>query len=211
MQKQRHKPYSCSLCCSCSLPPLALRRSLAHGRHTGKGGIGCGGMGIVIGIGTTCFGDIGRSGFAVGYLPATATASGLAKKPARLPYSSPNAKKHKQELHTQTCWLQALFNLDETAQATSTGKTAHGIYAADSRSPNCRGATVMLAVQHGRFSRIHRSLPKTVVTDELPPLTAPGVARTMCSCVAALSQRSIKFDKSKKMRMARQPCRMPRS
>jgi hypothetical protein len=37
-------------------------------------------MGIVIGIGTTCFGDIGRSGFAVGYLPATATASGLAKK-----------------------------------------------------------------------------------------------------------------------------------
>ena len=74
-------------------------------------------MGIVIGIGTTCFGDIGRSGFAVGYLPATATASGLAKKPARLPYSSPNAKKHKQQLHTQTCWLQALFNLDETAQA----------------------------------------------------------------------------------------------
>ncbi len=120
-----------------------------------------------MGIGTTCFGDIGRSGFAVGYLPATATASGLAKKPARLPYSSPNAKKHKQELHTQTCWLQALFNLDETAQATSTGKTAHGIYAADRRSPNCRGAPVMLAVQRGRFSRIHRSLPKTVVTDEV--------------------------------------------
>ena len=164
-QKQRQKPYSCSLCCSCSLPPLALRRSLAHGRHTGKGGIGCGGMGIV--IGTTCFGDIGRSGFAVGYLPATATASGLAKKPARLPYSSPNAKKHKQELHTQNCWLEALFNLDETAQATSTGKTAHGIYAADSRSPNCRGATVMLTVQRGRFSGIHRSLPKTVVTDEV--------------------------------------------
>ena len=46
-----------------------------------------------IGIGTTCFGDIGRSGSAVGYLPATANASGLAKKPARLPYSSPNAKK----------------------------------------------------------------------------------------------------------------------
>ena len=164
-QKQKQKPYSCWLCCSCSLPPLALRRSLAYGGHTDNGGIGCGGVGI--GIGTTCFGDIGRSGFAVGYLPATATASGLAKKPARLPYSSPNAKKHKQELHTQTCWLQALFNLDETAQATSTGKTAHGIYAADMRSPNCRGAHVMLVVQHGRFSRIHRSLPKTVVTDEV--------------------------------------------
>jgi len=164
-QRQRQKPCSYPFCCSCSLSPLALRRSLANGGHTDNGGIGCGGVGI--GIGTTCFGDIGRSGFAVGYLPATATASGLAKKPARLPYSSPNAKKHKQELHTQTCWLQALFNLDETAQATSTGKTAHGIYAADMRSPNCRGAHVMLTVQRGRFSRIHRSLPKTVVTDEV--------------------------------------------
>ena len=87
-QRQRQKPCSYPFCCSCSLSPLALRRSLANGGHTGNGGIGCGGMGI----GTTCFGDIGRSGFAVGYLPATATASGLAKKPARLPYSSPNAK-----------------------------------------------------------------------------------------------------------------------
>jgi hypothetical protein len=93
---QRQKPCSCSFCCSCALPPLALRRSLDHAVHTGNVGIGWGGMGIGIdigiGIGTTCFGDIGRSGFAVGYLPATATASGLAKKPARLPYSSPNAK-----------------------------------------------------------------------------------------------------------------------
>ena len=116
-------------------------------------------LAVGIGIGTTCFGDIGRSGFAVGYLPATAAASGLAKKPARLPYSSPNAKKHKQELLHP--------NLLVAGAATSTGKIAHGIYAADRCSPNCRGAPVTSAVQLGRFSRIHRSLPKTVVTDEV--------------------------------------------
>jgi len=91
----------------------------------------------------------------------------LPKSRQDFPTAPLTQKKHMQQLHTQTCWLQALFNLDKTAQATSTGKTAHGIYAADMRSPNCRGAHVMLAVQRGRFSRIHRSLPKTVVTDEV--------------------------------------------
>ena len=161
-QKQRQKPYSCSLCCSCSLPPLALRRSLAHGRHTDKGGIGCGGMGI--GIGTTCFGDIGRSGFAVGYLPATATASGLAKKPARLPYSSPNAKNTSKSCTPKTVgWRHcSTWTKQHKRQAQAKPCTE-----SDRRSPNCRGAPVTLAVQLGRFSRIHRSLPKTVVTDEV--------------------------------------------
>jgi len=154
------KPCSCSFFCSCSLPPLALRRSLANGGHTGNGGIGCGGMGI----GTTCFGDIGRSGFAVGYLPATATASGLAKKPARLPYSSPNAKNTSKSCTPKPvgCRRCSTWTKQRKRQAQAKPRTE-----SDRRSPNCRGAPVSSAVQCGRFSRIHRSLPKTVVTDEV--------------------------------------------
>jgi hypothetical protein len=54
--------------------------------------VGCSGCGYVYGgIGTMYFDYLGRSGFAVGCLPAPLR-SGPTKKPAGLPSSPPNAK-----------------------------------------------------------------------------------------------------------------------
>ena len=60
-----------------------------------------------------------------------------------------------------------------------------------SRQPNNR---------NDRRTRRKTAWCTSTTLGELPPLTAPGVARTMCSCMAALSPRSIKFDKSKRIR-----------
>ena len=85
-QQQQQHPCGGGLCCFVSplAPPRTCRGiSSISGSGTGAFGIG--------GIGTMYFDDIGRSGFAVGCLPAPLR-SGPAKKPAGLPFSPPNAR-----------------------------------------------------------------------------------------------------------------------
>jgi len=84
-QQQQH-PCGGGLCCFVS--PLAPPRPC---RGISSSISGTGAFGIGGGIGTMYFGDIGRSGFAVGCLPAPLR-SGPAKKLAGLPFSPPNAR-----------------------------------------------------------------------------------------------------------------------